>query len=59
MGVGPAAAVGAVTVWVVAVAAGSGWQQEQVSDIDVTGLVGYAGDGVSAVSTCVHVRGQQ
>ncbi len=56
---GPAAAVGAATVQVVAVAAVLGQQQEQVSDIDVTGLVGYAGDGVSAVSTCVHVRGQQ
>ncbi len=54
---GPAAAVGAATVWVVVVAAGLGQRQEQVSDIEGMGPVGCAGDGVSAVSTCVHVRG--
>ncbi len=59
MGVGLAAAVGAATVWVVVVVAGSGWQREQVLDIEVMGLVGCAGDGVSAISACVHVRGWQ
>ncbi len=36
---GLAAAVGAVTVWVVVVVVGSGWQREQVSDIEAMGPV--------------------
>ena len=57
-GVGPAAAVGAATVWVVVVAVGLGQQREQVLDIEVTGLVGCAGDGVGVVSACMCMRGQ-
>jgi len=41
----------------VAVVAALGWQREQVLNVKVMGLVGYAGDGVSVVSACVHVRG--
>jgi len=53
--VGPAAAVGAATVWVVVVAVASGQQQEQVLDVEATGLVGYTGNGVSAVSACMRM----
>ncbi len=56
MGVGPAAAVGAATVVVVAV---SGRQREQVLDVEVTGPVGCTGDGVGAVSACMCVRGRR
>ncbi len=56
---GPAAAVGAATVLVVVVAAVSGQRREQVSDDEVTGPVGCTGDGVGAVSACMHVRRQR